>query len=363
MKILLPYYSRSGILIDDKVTIGGLEKFAQLLYQNIDGVIPVHFTEEDRKNRRVTDKIIQAALSHDVDFIISNYENDTVSLNVQKNINIPMMWISHSCYGGIGRIKQVQSMVEFIKSGGNVYMMSENQFLGMDKLSKRVANSPLILSGYLNSSFCSGLESVSHNIEYDAITIGRMNREKDPFWIHKKLQNTGKHSLVLTSYIKEFMNEDQIIYRQENLHWNIPQETLLGLSHTDVHEKLSKSGCYISTHPRESWGITALEALSHGLPTMLITDSTGVHSSECIPASKDHILNIKSGINPSELVNLVDKFCKIDYNERIEISSMTKEKHSLKKWKRSIKNAIDRTIATYNKKTSKRSIFDFEENT
>lgn len=361
MKILLPYYSRSGILIDDKVTIGGLEKFAQLVYQNIDGVIPVHFTEDDRKNRKVTSKIVKAALENDVDIIISNYENATVSLNVQESLNIPIMWISHSCYGGIGRLIQAESMLKFIENGGPVYMMSENQYIGMDRLTKRIAGKPLNITGYINSAFCSGTESISADIEYDAITIGRMNREKNPFWLHKKLAGTNKHSLVLTSYVKEFMNSDQEAYYSENRNWEFPQETIYGLSHDKVHDKLSKSGCYISTHPRESWGITALEALSHGLPTMLITDSTGIHSSECIPASKDHILNIKSGIKPSDLAILVDKFGKMSYNKRIEISSMTKEKHSLSRWKKSIDDAIDRTISTYIKKKPERSILDFQE--
>lgn len=368
MKILLPYYTRSDIKIDDKLVIGGLEKFAQLVYQNFSEVIPVHFTDNDRKKRLVTSKIVAAAKSNNVDIIISNYENDTLTINPQKELDIPILWISHSCAGGIGRISQVKTMVDFIDNGGTVYMMSENQYNGMNKLSKRVNDGkPLILNGgYINSAFCNGDEKVADIIEQDAVTIGRMNREKNPFWIHKKLEGSGKHSLVLTSYIKEFMNKDQEEYYEENKNWKYPQETLVGLQHTQVLDKMSKSGCYVSTHPRESWGITALEALSYGLPTVLLTDSTGIHSSECIPASNEHIFKISTGTKKSDFVNLVDKLNKIGYSERVDISEKTKEKHSRESWKKSISNAIDKTIEIYNSKskvktTTQRTLLDFEE--
>jgi len=51
MRILLPYFTRNNIEITDSVVIGGVERFAQLIYQNFDDVIPVHFTDEDRKKR------------------------------------------------------------------------------------------------------------------------------------------------------------------------------------------------------------------------------------------------------------------------------------------------------------------------
>ena len=49
MRILLPYFTRNNIEITDSVVIGGIERFAQLIYQNFDDVVPVHFTDEDRK--------------------------------------------------------------------------------------------------------------------------------------------------------------------------------------------------------------------------------------------------------------------------------------------------------------------------
>ena len=353
MKILVPYYSRSGISIDSPIILGGLEKFAQLLYKHIDGVIPIEFTDEDRKTRSVTSKVIEAAKKHNVDIILSNYENATLTTHIQSEVNIPVMWISHSCSGGIGRLSQIEYMWDFVDRGGILYMMSENQYNGLNQLSKRVNNGKTITltGGYLNSAFCSGLETPSKEIDYEIITIGRLNKEKNPFWVHSKLKGSTKHSLVLSSKVKEFMSHSQLEYYDKNSHWGFPQETIYDLPHKKVMEKLSKSGCYVSTHPRESWGITALEALSHGLPTFLITDSTGIHSSEVIPADPSHIQKIHSGIKQSEMIELINQFNSYSHDQRLEISELTKEKHSLNKWKLSIEAAIDKTISLYKPQT------------
>ena len=43
----------------------------------------------------------------------------------------------------------------------------------------------------------------------------------------------------------------------------------MDLNHVDVMKNLSKSMTYFSTCYHETWGITALEALSHGVPIIL----------------------------------------------------------------------------------------------
>jgi hypothetical protein len=351
MKILLPYYQRSDYTIDSPFMIGGLEKFSQLVYKNLPNVIPVHFTDHDRKNRLVTKKVVSAAREHNVDVIISNYENQTLTTAIQEQIDVPIMWISHSCTGGIGRIPQVKTMSEFTDNGGLLFMMSENQFTGLDKLSERTNNRKLTLSGYINSAFCSGTETPSEHLEYNATTIGRMNRAKDPFWLHKKLDKSDQNSLVLTSLVKEFLTPDQTEYYEENKHWVSPRETFYNQDHVTVLNNLSKSGCYVSTHPGESWGITALEALSHGIPTILKCFKSLVHSSECIPASPKHIFKVNN-MNKTEFADLVRSLNRVTYEERLEISALTKEKHSREKWIKSIENAIDQTISNHKPKTN-----------
>lgn len=358
MKILLPYFTRNDIKISDSVVIGGIERFAQLIYQNFDQVIPVHFTDEDRKQRRVTTKIAAAVNHHNPDVIIINYDNDPLTVRLQNTVETPILWISHTAAGGISKIGHVQSMNKFIEKCGVLAMVSDHQYQGMNKLSLRIDGIELLLNGgFINSAFSKGDEKVSEEILYDAATVGRTDKTKNPFWLHKKVENSKIHSLVLTSHVPELLYGDHREYYENNIHWKYPNETIRGLSHKETMETMSKSGCYVSTCPVETWGITALEALAHGLPTVLVTNSTNTHASECIPASSEHITKLKSNVKSDEVVEVIRKLNKINYNQRLEISEMTKEKHSLEKWKNNLINILDKTIE--NKKNTKRiSWFD-----
>ena len=68
MKILLPYDVHGklsnidgDIDINSKIVVGGVEKFCQDLYNNLDGIIPIHITKEDKRRRR-TKKIMTKAI-------------------------------------------------------------------------------------------------------------------------------------------------------------------------------------------------------------------------------------------------------------------------------------------------------------
>jgi glycosyltransferase involved in cell wall biosynthesis len=341
---MIPYFTRNNIKISDSVVIGGIERFAQLIYQNFDDVVPVHFTDEDRKKRRVTNLISAAVDHHQPDVIIVNYDNDPVTVNLQAAVNVPILWISHTGAGGISKLGHVKSMQQFLSKNGTLAMVSEHQWQGMDKLSRRVENKPLELNGGLiNSAFSLGNEVVSE-ADYNAVTVGRTDKTKNPFWMHKKLQKSGLHNVVLTSYVSELLYGEHKTYYEENLHWEAPNEVIRGLSYTDTMKKLSQASCYISTCPVETWGITALEALAHGLPTILVTNSTESHASECIPAINRDVVKVKTTISSSDLEAIVRKLDKTSFQERLEISDRTKEKHSRQAWKTSIENAIDKTI-------------------
>lgn len=357
MKIMIPYFTRNNIKISDPVVIGGIERFAQLIYQNFDEVVPVHFTDEDRKKRRVTSLIAAAVEAHNPDVIIVNYDNDPVTVRLQEAVNVPILWISHTGAGGISKIGHVESMQKFLSNNGTLAMVSEHQWQGMDKLSRRVTGKVLDLNGgYINSAFSKGDEVVLE-AEYDAVTVGRTDKTKNPFWLHKKTEGTGLHTLVLTSYVSELLYGEHKEYYEANKHWEHPQEVIRGLSHSDTMKKMAEAGCYVSTCPVETWGITALEALAHGLPTVLVTNSTETHASECIPAINKDIVKVRTTVKSEDLKEIIKNLRKISYQERVEISERTKEKHSVEAWKTSILNSIDKTIENY--KMNSNNLTDF----
>jgi UDP:flavonoid glycosyltransferase YjiC (YdhE family) len=82
----------------------------------------------------------------------------------------------------------------------------------------------------------------------------------------------------------------------------------------------------------ESWGITCMEALLHGVPVILLTDKSGRHSSEIIPAESWHFKMMNKNCKPEKLTEAIKEFQKLNYKDRLVISQATKNKHSKEKW-------------------------------
>jgi glycosyltransferase involved in cell wall biosynthesis len=356
VKIILPFLMNDENDLDSTRVSGGLERFSQFIYKHASAeVIPFYYNREDRKNRTVTPKLLAAIHNHKPDLVISNQDSSTITTNVQKLVNVPMLWISHTASGGIFKIPQLDMMKEFVESGGTLAMVSQWQYDGMNELSKRVKSRELELNGGLiNSAFCSGDEQISSQIDYDCVTIGRIDKEKDPFLLHKLAGKSDLKSLVLTSAYDLLPVQQE--YLDKNKHWDGLRETKYNLTHSDVMDHLSRSGVYLSTCARETWGITALEAFARGVPVILfrIPGNKYKHASEDIspgPEFFEAMVNKKE----SDFKIAVEKLLKID---RVELSQKTKEKHSKKNWIKTLDNLIDKSIENKKKHQSPVSWFD-----
>lgn len=308
----------------------------------------------------VTKKISDAIQENDVDMILCNYDRASSSVNIQKQYpELPMMLITHSPSGSFSAIAGNDIIKILYDNGASIFFVSEHQYNARNKTYRRMKDAILPYSGFITPSFCSGNEQISSDILYDVGTIGRANKEKNPFWAHKICSKSGLSSLVLTSKIDEYhKNTKNGIYLNNNQHWKSPQDTFYNLPHDEVMKYISLCGLYLSTWNNESFGITALEALSYGVPLCLISDSNDSHASECIPASPKHFCNIKKNITPAEFHELVKKF-RMSYEQRLEISQMTKDNHSRDKWISSFERIIDITLNNHKKKKMSQNINDF----
>lgn len=332
MKVLLPYLSYDGHTLDDPKMIGGIEMFAKHIYHNIDETIPFYYTKEDRAKRLVTKKCLSMIEKHKPDVLVVNYDTATLTSRIQEVSNIPILWIIHIRGGAINSLSLVETMHEFVENGGTLCMVSEHQYQSYNKISLRTHSKELPTSSFINSSFCNGNETVSKDLIYDAVTIGRISEYKDPFWLFEKMNGSNKRSLLLTNDVSDFLYGDNLEYYNKHTHWAYPQETIKNLSHIETMEKLSQSKSYVSTCQNETWGITALEALARGVPLILATDSTNTHASESIAADPSHYIKVRRSAKKEVIWEAVDKLSSMTYNDRIHISEQTKLKHSKEAW-------------------------------
>ena len=202
-------------------------------------------------------------------------------------------------------------------------------------MSKRLNQKIPLISGFINPSFCAGEKPEIQDVEYDCITIGRCYKGKDPFKLHRYLKESNLNGFVITS--KTTYDDDA--YFERNKHWN---NTIWNQPHDVVMNALGKSKTYFSTCNYETWGISALESLSHGIPIILNCDKKGEHASEYIPASPTHCKKIPN--NDKDAV--IDAIKSFDV-DRKEVQDMTWEKHNLESWKSNFTNSVSKTIERF----------------
>lgn len=346
MKILMPVISRSGQPIDSPIITGGIERVSKNIYQLYPNeIIPVTITRQDRESRRTKQVFLDAVKIYRPDLILLN-DIDGCFILPQITENIPTISIIHEpLCGDVRYLNFYRNLHKFRDAGGHIYFVSNNQCLYIQQQVLRITGRPLDkIQGLFNSSYCTGKEEVSPDLNYDAITIGRTDVLKNPFYLHTKLQRTGLVSCVLTNEGNFQKNPDQVKYYKSNLGWGKPQHTYRGLSHQDTMVKLSQAKCYVSTCPAESWGITAMEALAHGVPLILVANKSGTHSSASIAASENHYRIVPKGIKPADLAALVKELSGYTYEQRLEISRLTKEKHSQQNYKNKLREMFERRM-------------------
>lgn len=341
-KILMPYYTPKNVskirnIETDTIILGGIERFEKHIYDHIDGIVPIHIGN-DENYKMVME---QAIAEHDIDMILMNNMKKGVTT---LNLGVPVVFVVHDgLMRGMSVLSLMPSLLRFKENGAHIYFVSEFQKDYFDDFSLRSQGKKIgDIQGYLSPSYCLDSFHSTPEFDYDLSTVGRFAQDKDPFFIHR---NTSMDidALVMTN-IPKSPNKSDAPYI--NRHKNIGRSVKYGLKHDEVMHNLRHSGVFCSTWPCESWGITAMEALGNGVPTILVTDKYDYHASETIAASSLHYTKVKKKSSVDEIDSVVKHLLKTSTpTMREEISGMTKEKNSLKNWKAKMDAMVDRRMS------------------
>ena len=337
MKILLPYSNQLGRGFNDSLITGGIEKFCHSIYDSFDGVKVLEINDPKDFNKNTT-LIKNAAIKYNADIVICNWIQASFAGAKILDCPIPILLICHE------NSQMLSTLYKFRKLqnvGHSVCLVNPYQKMMYDKMANRINEAPIEFDGYTNSCCVSGDKPKLEDTEYDVGTIGRCDpRDKKIFIMKTLLKDTGIRSLIMSNRVEE--SSVCYSYYMKNQHW---EDTMWDLKYDDVMSNLSKCKTFFQTHWNECFSITALEALSHGIPLILNTKNN-IHSSNIIPAHPSHYKNITFN-SKEELVDAIRSFDDVD---RKEIQDMTWEKHSLENWKKQISNCIDKTIENFKNK-------------
>ena len=343
MKILLPYSLNLGKGFNDSVITGGVEKFSHSIYDVFDDVEILEI-DNPKDFKTNTTLIKNSAIECGADIIILNRAQGSFCGVGVLDSPVPMLLVCHEKPSMPSVLKR---LYRFRDAGHSLCFVSEYQKTLYDRMTKRQTYDAKFveIDSYINSAYVTGSKPKLVEPEYDCCTIGRCDTtEKKPFLMKTMLKDTKIRNLLMTNTPPSNCKPVTYSYYKKNQHWG---DTLWDLDYSEVMNNLSKCKTYFSTWSVETWGITALEALSHGIPIILNSDVSGDHASKVIPARPSHYTTIPTN-DKDALVKAIKSFNGID---RKEIQDMTWEKHSLENWKTHFSNCIDKTIERFNNKS------------
>lgn len=339
MRILLPYSTQHGQKFHSSFVTGGIEKFCHSIYETFDDVKVLEINDITQHQYN-TNMIKQTAKEYGADIIICNWIQASFAGAKIVDSEIPILVICHENSSMLSTLYKFKRLREF---GHSIFLVSPYQKIRLDLMSKRVNELPLVIDGYINSCYVSGDKPELIESEYECCTIGRCDpRDKKPFIMKTLLKDTEIKNLLISNSVTE--ESFSYKYYLKNKDWD---DTLWDLEHGEVMKNLSKCKTFFQTYWNESFSITVLEALSHGIPVILNTKNN-IHASNIISADSSHYKNITYN-SKEELVNAIKSF---DHIDRKEIQDMTWEKHTHDKWKSHFLNCIDKTIERFKNKTS-----------
>ena len=343
MKILIPYNVPFKLHTNSKgkVIPGGGEKFAFDIFDNFDSAIPLEITN-DIILKRQTKKVMRDAITkHNPDMILLN--RPVQWGRMMLSFKIPLICIVHE---GLSRHPRMIGFGDLLKdlndNGTHMYFVSEHQYNYYKALAKRIRNVDFgSIKGYVNPSYLPDDTPFNEESIWDVSTVGRNEPLKDPFVIKKKLKKSNLVSLVMTNdatYKKVNKDDSFNNYVKRNQHWDY---VMRGTAHKQVIDNISKSKVFVSTWPKESFGITTMEALGCGVPTILFTDRSNNHASESIAVDPSHVLKMNKTCSADTFIEGINVLYNRTKQIRKDIREQTIIKHSFSNWKKRIEDIIN----------------------
>lgn len=338
MKILLPFQDPYNHALTHPIVSGGTEMFCKSIYDNFNTTVhqvpyeSIDYSMKDKK--KISQDIINHAENIGADVIISNFAQAIYCGSEIIKSHIPIMIVEHCVYPMASCITRWNNAIE---NGHSVFWVSKWQEKKYKKMAERTNQRVVPITGYVNPSYCKQKPQINKT-EYDCGTIGRCDSGKNPFKLKHMTKGRDVSSLVITSSTQ--LKKD-IPYYNKNKDWD---DVVWNEPYDKVIDNIAKCNTYFSTWNGETWGITAMEALSCGVPVILNCDNDGDHASEIIPAHKGHYKMIPNNDKDA----LYDAIKSFDV-DRKEVQEMTWEKHSLDGWKLQFADAVNRTIDKFNR--------------
>lgn len=340
---------------------GGTERVIDLICEHYENVHILNFNDLDVKERRVTEMVARKAVEIKADVIISNYYTTTLTVTLQDRLpHIPIICLIHVLSDSLPAEGFLKKAAKFISNGGSIGMVSKYQHDNWNSFAVRRGYPLLEVAGYVKPvpyTYDGPIVKKADRTFADTITIGRADRYKDPFALHRrirKLINSNHDEDHIRSCVyTNTTNQDQLyVVENDYSHLNHRCSTLYNESHDNIMKNLGSSKVYVATGwgQMETYGIAVLEAYERGVPAILI--STKNEGAERIVNDSKYYRIVKKSDNNEAFLRAYRELCQLTDTELEELAKMTREQNSVSVWKNLMDNLIEKALYIHTNKLS-----------
>lgn len=344
MKLLTTNYCEQHIPFDSPMVAGGVQKFSKSIYESFEdtSVFNPLFVDDQRKRNEQNRDFINTIHNTKPDLVLINNEQGLFTNKEIINQGYPIMMVCHILVpmrSFMGRLINLKAM------GHSIYGVSKFQEDSFDNFAKRTGETEWSgFDGIIRPGYVSDWVKADTDTEYDLTTIGRFDSSKNPFLLKQLTDGTDLSSSLYSSKINLDLSNNNLSHSSyhKRVSKYIDDSCYFGLPHHEILDGIQKANVFYSTWNSETFGITALEAFSRGLP-VICNSKNNSHASECIPQNKDHIILIEK--DKDQLVEAYQKLKNVDKQSLID---QTYEKHNKDKWISHLSVAFEKSIDKFN---------------
>jgi len=326
-KVLVIYQDVDGRSLDSPIVSGGIERFARLA-SKLRGVDLVDVPKRRLDWAVAEDLAVDATLAYGSELVVHCYPS-SLTPRIMERTGVAGAFVLHHSFATPDLLA---GLARYVAAGGSLWMISRRQRRAWEIAARGFGARLPEVRGIVRPSAIVGKPIVVEP-EIDLVGVGRCDEMKDPFATHRIARSLGLSSAVYSNWVSGK-------YGEANANWNGRQLTFWDRPHSEVLAGIAKATCVHVPWPHETFGIVALEALSHGVPIIL---GTRDHASREIVARFDHYAVVEDG-RSREFLSEVFAFRERGMDFRREIAELTWEEHNFEVWERSMRNFFERAI-------------------
>ena len=245
------------------------------LHEHLDGVDHYGPDPVDAKNnQKIHQKMLNAISDFQPDVILSNISFVASMYRKLLVLDIPILYYSCAVPGFFSDLTSGALLSEFVKNGHSIACTSKyhaNRFFIYYNRERKgwEFEKNISVDHVLHPSY---IEKPIKVIPSDGKIrhVSAANKEKDTFLIHKVFENTEIESEVFTTinYVGGKLSD----YVKENIekYKAAPRNTKFDIDHAEILKSMAQStAAFVGLASYDSFTITSLEALAHGVPLIL----------------------------------------------------------------------------------------------